>query len=149
MCNWCAKKQRTCSAVESSHLSICPAHLVTPGKALLNIVVGPQLTGGNAAGVWDCSAVSRWSHTVTTPDEDVAFTIFSPLSWNRGLIRQEIPSLMVPHISWGLLSAPLHMTSCWNPWQQITDAFSSPAASVSSVTSWMNRLSRSFILVWR
>lgn len=46
MCKWCAKKQRTCSAVESSHLSICPAHLVTPWKALHNIVVRPQLTGG-------------------------------------------------------------------------------------------------------
>lgn len=148
MCKWCAKTQRTCWAVESSHLSICPAHLVIPAKALHNIVVGPRLTGGTllVSGIIQLSAdeATQWRHLMKMWPSPY-FHHFP----ETGLIRQEIPSLMVPHISWGLLSAPLHMTSCWNPWQQITDAFSSPAASVSSVTSWMNRLSRSFILVWR
>lgn len=56
-------EQRTHSAVESSHLSICSAHLVTPGKALHNIVVGPQLTGERCwcLGLFSCQQMKSHS----------------------------------------------------------------------------------------
>lgn len=93
--------KRRHSTVELGHLSICSAHLVNPGKALQNNFAGGTLP---VSGIAHLSAdeVTQWRHLMK---------MWPSSYFKTACGRPTILSLIVPHISWGLLSAPLHMTS--------------------------------------